>query len=97
MRCKGTMFFLYLQIFLVKKCKKRKNFLFYYFLLYLYYKYNKDFYLLFVPKNPKNPKFLGIKSYKFLLKILLYNNGGFVELAGMFRLGYNGMVDGLKR
>lgn len=35
LRCKGTALFSYLQIFLVKKCKKRKNFLFYYFLLYL--------------------------------------------------------------
>lgn len=36
---------------------------------------------------------MGVKSYKFLLKILLYNNGGFGELAGMFRLGYDGMVE----
>lgn len=36
---------------------------------------------------------MGVKSYKFLLKILLYNNGGFEELAGMFRLGHYGMVE----
>ena len=32
-------------------------------------------------------------------KILIYNNGGFGKFAGMFRLGYNGMIEysGLKR
>lgn len=49
LRCKGTHYFWKKQIFLVKKCKNPKNFLFYYFLLYLYYKYNKDFLFAFCP------------------------------------------------
>ena len=61
LRCKGTMFFLYLQIFLVKKCKNPKIFYFVIFYYIYIHKYNKLFYLLFVPKKSKKSKIFGCK------------------------------------